>query len=289
MANGAGRVVLVTGATGKQGGAVARGLAANGHRVRALSRNPGSEAAKRLAGLGVEVAQGAFGDAASLGRAMAGVDAVFAMGTFFEGGVEAEVRDGLALVSAAKAASVPHVVYTSVGSADRNTGVPHFDSKGEVEAALIASGVPWTILAPVYFMENLFFPQTFDGIRAGMYAAPLPADRVLQQVAVADIGAMGVAAIERRLVGRRIELAGDALTGEQLAAHLSAALGRPIRYQPVPLAAVEAQSADLGAMYRYFDEVGYAVNLAALRREFPEVRWHTFADWLRAQDLTGLR
>ncbi|MEQ1501041.1 MAG: NmrA family NAD(P)-binding protein, partial [Myxococcota bacterium] len=232
---------------------------------------------------GIEVVEGSFKDGASLGRAMDGVDAVFAMGTFFEAGVDGEVADGLALVGAAKAAKVPHVVYTSVASADRNTGIPHFDSKGKVEAALIASGVPWTILAPVYFMENLFFPQTIDGVRNGVYAAPLTSRRALQQVAVADIGALGVVAIERGLIGRRIELAGDELDGEATAAALAAKLGKPIRYQPVPLAAIEAQSHDLGAMYRYFEEVGYAVNRPALRREFPDVGWHSFADWLAGQ------
>lgn len=281
--------VLVTGATGKQGGAVARALASNGHAVRALTRNPASPAATGLAATGAEVVAGSFADAASLRRAMDGVDAVFAMGTFFERGPDGEVAEGLALVDAAREARVGHVVYTSVASADRKTGIPHFDSKAKVEAALIASGRPYTILAPVYFMENLWFPQSVGGLRAGTHAVPLPPGRKLQQVAVADIGRFAVVAIERKLVGQRIELAGDDLDGVAAAKALSERLGREIRFQELPLAAIQAMSEDLYLMYKFFADVGYAVDIAALRRTYPEVGWHTFSAWLADQDLAPLR
>ncbi|MEZ4234972.1 MAG: NmrA/HSCARG family protein [Myxococcota bacterium] len=279
--------VLVSGATGQHDvgtGKLGRYGAAT---PCALTRHPDGEAARALAARGAEPVAGDFDDPASLRRALAGVDAVYAMSAFWERGVDAEVAQGTALVDAAKAANVGHFVYSSVAGADKGSGVPHFESKHRVEQALVASGLPWTVLAPVYFMENLLaFPQNVEGLKQGVYAVPLPADRALQQVAVADIGAMGAVALERRLVGRRLELAGDELTGAETAAALSRALGREIRYQAVPVEAVKAQSEDLYLMYRYFDEVGYQAPIAKLREEFPEVGWHGFSAWLGEQHLS---
>lgn len=284
------RQVLVTGATGKQGGAVADALLAKGHVVRVLTRRPDSHAAAMLRQRGAEISIGSFEDEASLRRAMEGQDSVFAVSTFLEAGVEAEVKQGRALVDAAKASGVGHFVYTSVGSADRGTGIPHFDSKLTVEQYLKEQGVPHTILAPVYFFENLFFPQVIEGLKNGVYAAPLPAGRKLAQIAVADIGAFGALAISRRdaFLGRRFDLAGDDLSGEEQAAALSRVLGREVRYHEIPLAAIKAQSEELAAMYDWFNRVGYSVDTAALRRDFPEVGWHTFEEWARKQDFAAL-
>ena len=123
------KLVLVTGATGNQGGAVVRALLKQEHQVRALTRNPASPAAQRLAEQGVEIAIGDFTDHDSLVRAARSVDAIYAMTTPFEQGVEKETAQGIAMTNAAKAAGVGHLVYSSVASADRATGIPHFDSK----------------------------------------------------------------------------------------------------------------------------------------------------------------
>ena len=128
------RSVLVTGATGKQGGAVARQLIGKGHHVRALTRDPSKPAAQALAGLGAELAVGNLDDRASLERAIDGVDAVFAVATPFEEGTQAETQQGINVADAAIAAGV-QLVYSSVANADRQTGIPHFDSKFAVEAA----------------------------------------------------------------------------------------------------------------------------------------------------------
>src|SRR5438067_11819567 len=224
------RLVLVTGATGNQGGACVEALLTRGHRVRALTRNSASPAANRLRELGVEIAVGDFTDHDSLVRAARGVDAVYAMGTPFEGS-EKETAQGITVTDTAKAAGVAHLIYSSVASANRATGIPHFDSKYEVEKHLQASGVPYTIVAPVYFMENLLEPWLVPGLRQGKLAMALPARRSLQQVAVADIGAFVAAVIERgergdTVFGRRFDIAGDELTGEEAAATLSKVTGR---------------------------------------------------------------
>src|SRR5437762_1786984 len=137
------KLVLVTGATGKQGGAVVEALLTRGHQVRALTRNSASPAANRLREQGVEIAVGDFSDSASLLRAATGVDAVFAMGIPFLAGNEHEVQQGLAIANAARDASVGHLIYSSVASADRHTGIPHFDSKYPVEEHIASLGVPY--------------------------------------------------------------------------------------------------------------------------------------------------
>jgi uncharacterized protein YbjT (DUF2867 family) len=136
--------ILVTGATGNQGGAVARKLLERGHGVRAFSRFAGSLPTKELAAIGAEIAVGSFDDRASIERAAEGVDAVFAMGTPYEGGMKAEVRQGTNTFEAAKAAGVGHLVYSSVASADEETGIPHFETKAELERRLGTLGVPHT-------------------------------------------------------------------------------------------------------------------------------------------------
>src|SRR5271170_4798334 len=146
--------VVVAGATGKQGGAVVRSLLERGHKVRAITRKTDSEKAKELANAGVTVVRGSLEDTAALTKALVGATSLFAMTTPFEGGTQAETRQGISAADAAKAAGV-HLVFTSVGSANRKTGVPHFDSKYEVEKHIAKIGLRATVLAPVYFRENL--------------------------------------------------------------------------------------------------------------------------------------
>jgi uncharacterized protein YbjT (DUF2867 family) len=280
------KLVLVTGATGKQGGAVALALLTRGHQVRALTRNPASPAANRLREQGVEIAVGDFTDHDSLVRAIRGADAVYAMSTPYEQGAEKEIAQGITITDAAKAAGVPHFVYSSVASANRATGIQHFDGKYAVEKHLQASGVPYTIVAPVFFMENLLQPWMLSSLRQGKLAMALPASRSLQQITVADIGAFVAAVIERRdtIFGRRFDIAGDELTGKEAAAILSKTTGREVHYEGFPVDVLRAQSEDLARMFEWFDRTGYAADIKSLRRDFPEVTWHTFEEWARRQD-----
>jgi uncharacterized protein YbjT (DUF2867 family) len=281
--------VLVTGATGRQGGAVARALLAKGHKVRALTRKPESPAAEALRVAGAGTVPGDFDDRASLARAMAGVDAVFAMTTPFENGPSAETRDGIALVDAAKAARVRHFVYSSVCGADKATGVPHFESKWRVEQHLGASDVPFTVLGPVYFMENAFGPWSLPGLQAGALARSLPPGRRLQQVAVASLGSFAALVLERRdrMRGRRIDVASDELTGTEEAEILSRVTGRKIAFSQTPIENIRGMSKDMALMFEWFDRVGYGAELARLRQEYPEVTWLRFSDWAAGQGFPG--
>lgn len=252
-----------------------------------MTRNPHSGRARALTELGAAVVEGDFGDPDSLRQAVDGVDAVFAMGTSFEGGTDAEVVQGKALVDAAREARVAHFVYTSVAGADQGTGVPHFDSKYAVEVYLRDSDLPYTIVAPVYFMENLYFPGTFDGIKQGAYGSPLTPDRALQQVALEDIGRFAAEVLLNRdaFLGKRIELASDELTGVQVAEILSRqGLGRMAYFQ-VPMEQIRAMSDDFATMYQWFQDVGYTADIEALRRDYPQVGWHRYGDWAAQQGL----
>jgi uncharacterized protein YbjT (DUF2867 family) len=280
------KLVLVAGATGKQGGAVARALLTRGHQVRALTRNAASPAANQLRQQGVEIAVGDFTDHDSLVRAARGADAVYAMSTPFEQGAEKEITQGITITDAAKAAGVAHLIYSSVASANRATGIPHFDGKYAVEMHLQASGVPCTIVALVFFMENLLQPWMLSSLRQGKLAMALPASRSLQQITVADIGAFVAAVIERNdaVFGRRFDIAGDELTGEEAAAILSKVTGREVHYEGFPPDVLRAQSEDVALMFEWFDRTGYAADIKSLRRDFLEVKWHTFEQWVHHLD-----
>src|SRR5205823_3237386 len=199
--------VVVTGSTGKQGGAVARGLLERGHKVRAVTRDPNSSQAKLLANAGATLVAASLEDTAAITKALEGATSLFAM-TVPSVGTDAETRQGVAAADAAKAAGV-HLVFTSVGSANRQTGIPHFDSKYEVEKHIAKVGVRATILAPVAFMENLYFIK--EQLAKGIYASALAPIRAVAQVALADIGAVAVRVLEDagRFTGKRFDLASD--------------------------------------------------------------------------------
>lgn len=282
--------VLVTGATGQQGGAVARALLSRGHRVKALTRKPDSDGARQLASAGVEIVAGDLGDSASVVGAASDVDTMFLMGNSYEAGMAEETRQGIVAADAAKAAGVGHLIYSSVADADKNTGIPHFESKYLVEQHVERLGIPYTISAPVAFMENVVAPWSIGALSQGTHAFAMPAKRVLQLVALADIGAFVAALAERRerVFGKRFDFAGDELSGEDQARILSQAIGRPIGYHEIPIAAARQQSEDAALMFEWFDRVGYDVDIAALHRDFQEVRWHSFTDWARALDWSVL-
>ena len=261
------KIILVTGGTGQQGGAVAKALLSKGQKIRVMSRTP--EKASALAKAGAEVVKGNLTNASDLQAALRGVHGVFAMSTHVEAGMDQEVRQGIMMADAAKQAGIAQYVYTSVGSAHRNTGIPHFETKWKVEQHIRQIGLPATVLRPVWFMENF---TTFSKPSAeGILMMPMRADKKLAMVALRDIGEFGAAAFMRPndFLGQAIDLGGDELTMPEVAAQLSKVTGRSIQFQGLPLEQAEAAMGhDLATMFRWFNEVGYQINVAALKQTF---------------------
>ncbi len=261
--------ILVTGATGQQGGAVARSLLHHGQKVRALTRNPAKAA--ELKNLGAEVVTGDLTDRASLEAALRGVKKAFLVTTPFEGGMDAEIRQGITMVDAAKAAGVDHLVFTSVGSADKNTGIPHFETKWKIEQHIRRIGLPATILRPVFFMENFGAPWMLPSIQKGKLVFALRPDRKLQMVALHDIGEFGAVAFLRSkdFLGQAIDLAGDELTIPEALEVLSRKMGKRIGYEQLPDDQLEkAVGHDFAVMFRWFSSVGYSVDIPALQKRW---------------------
>ncbi len=263
--------ILVSGATDQQGGAAARHLLAAGWAVRALTRDPEAPAARALAARGATVVRGDLDDRASVERAVAGAAGVLSVQNYTEaGGPEGEVRQGIALADAARVAGVHHLVYSSVGSADRHTGIPHFESKARIEEHVRGLGILYTILRPVFFIDN--WARSREAIRGGVLAQPLDPDKPLQQVAVDDIGAFAALAFADPVAwsGRVIDLAGDELTMPRAAEMFARVLGRPLRYERIPLDRFrQAMGEEMAAMFAWFNEVGYAADIPALRAAYP--------------------
>jgi uncharacterized protein YbjT (DUF2867 family) len=273
--------VLVAGATGRLG-AIVDALLARGHTVRAITRDLGSTAAERLREKGVEVVFGDRDDLGGIERSAREVDAVFATGTAHRVGPDGELRHGQALVAAVTAAEVPHLVYGSGDGAAADSPLALFRVKHQIEQRIRAAGVVHTILAPVYFMENLFNPWNVATLRTGTLPSPIRVDLPLQQVAIADLVAIAVLAIERpaEFAGERITIASDELTATDAADALSRVTGR--RFDAEPLAAAELDPGPQ-PLFGWLERAGHEVDIAALRSRYPDVGWHSYEAWLRSQ------
>ena len=276
-------LIVVTGATGQQGGATARELLAAGHRVRAMTRKPDGDAARALERLGAEVVQGDLNDPASLEPAFTGAWGLYAVQNTWEAGVAQEEVQGKRSAEIAKAVGVKHFVYASVGSAQRETGIPHFDNKARVEETVRALRFPsHTIVRPVFFMENFASPWFKPYIDKGTLALGIEPDTRLQMIAVADIGKYGKLAFEQheKLHGRAIDIAGDELTPPVIADLIGRAAARTVTHYQVPIDEVRRSSQEFAIMLEWFDAVGYDADIEGTAKEFG-IAPTRFADWVK--------
>lgn len=279
-------VILVSGATGHQGGATAHELLRRGYQVRALTRKPDSPAAQALAAAGAKVVAGNLDDPESLRKALAGAWGVYGLQNTWEAGVEGEEEQGKRLANLAREADVQHYVYASVASADRGTGIPHFENKFRVEERVRSLRFPsHVVVRPAFFMENLLGPFFKPAIDQGQLAMAVKPTTSLQMIAVRDIGQYGALAFElhNELNGDAIDIAGDEMTMPEVAAVLSTVRGKPVHFVSPPIEQIRAMSADYAAMLEWFDEVGYDVDIAANAARFG-VEPTRFVEWAKSVD-----
>ena len=278
------RMVLVTGATGRQGGSVIRHMLLKGWKLRALTRSPGGRAAQELARRGVEVVEGDLEDPASLERAARGAYGVYSVQDFWSVGAKREVEQGKNLADAAKKVAAQHLVYSSVGGAERNSGIDHWESKWEVEKHIRTLGLPATMLRPAAFMENYYIDQVEIGILKGKLMDPVRAGKRYQTIASDDIGSFAALAFERpqEFIGLELEIAGSELTNPEAAQVFSRVLGKPVKFQKLPMPMVRLfLGKEFYQMFRWFNQAGFQADIAGLRRRYPEVRLQTLEEWLR--------
>ncbi len=275
------KTILVTEASGHHGGVVYRHLQKKGFRLRALVHDPYAETARQLMGHGEEVFGGDLDDSASLSRALDGVYGVYSVQPYTEDAAT-EIKQGVALIEAANRQEVSHFVYGSVASADEQTGIAHFESKGKIEEHLRSSGLSYTVLRPVCFMEN-WQTMMSEPISRGEIPLPLSPATRLQMVALDDIGSFAAMAFEHpgKWKNKTLSIAGDELSMESISQAFSRILSREVRYSQVPWTEFEKQGGhELGVMYRWLEAGGHHVDLDEVKREYPQMT--SFNRWLES-------
>jgi uncharacterized protein YbjT (DUF2867 family) len=278
------KTVLVTGATGRQGGAVIRHMRPKGWKLRALTRKTNRYAAQALARQGVELVQGDLEDPASLERAVRGVYGVYSVQDFWSVGFRREVQQGKNLADAAEKAGVEHFVYGSVGGAEGNIGILPWETKWEIEKYIRQLRLPATILRPVAFMETYHVLQVEVRLLKGQLVHPVRGDKPYQTIATDDIGAFAALAFERpkEFIGMELEIAGSELTNLEAAEVFSRVLNRPVKFIKLPMLIVKLfMDKEFYKMSRWFNDGGFKANVTELRRKYPEVHLRTLEQWLR--------
>lgn len=278
--------ILVIGATGHQGGAVARELLRHGYIVRAITRDVSQPAAEDLRTLGAQVIHGDLNQIETLKHAMHGCRGVFSVQNFWETGAELEIEQGIRVAEIVHTLNIPFLVYSSVGGAERATNIPHFDSKFVIEGRISELGLMAAVLRPVFFMENFLQGELRQGIDQGTLAMPLPPDVPLQMIAVDDIGFFAASAFEHpnEHTGKALEIAGDELTMPEVCKLLSRRLGRPVVYEQLPMEQARAQSEENAVMFEWFINSGYQADIEQLRVLHPGLL--RFEQWLNVVTAT---
>jgi len=288
------KTILVTGATGRQGGAVIRHLLPHGWKLRALTRNPSGYAARQLSGQGVEIVQGDLEDPTSLEQAARGVYGIFSVQDYWVSGFQREVKQGNNLADVARRTGVTHFVYSSVGGAERNSGIAPWETKWEIEKHIRQLGLPATIFRPAGFLEIYHMLELELGLLIGRLLDPVRHDKPYQSIATDDIGAFVALAFDRpkEFIGMELEIAGSELTPRQTADVFSRVMGKRVKYGKLPmLAARILLGRDFHAMFRWLNRDGFQANIPELRSKYPEIHLHSLEEWLREDgwDKRGLR
>jgi uncharacterized protein YbjT (DUF2867 family) len=302
------KIIAVVGATGAQGGGLARAIleeASGDFAVRALTRRVDSDPARALAAQGAQVVEADLDDEASVARAFEGAHGAFCVTNFWEHfSPEREGQQARNLAEAAHRSGLAHVVWSTLDDTRRRVPldddrmptlmgrykVPHFDAKGESDEHFRRLGVPTTFLLTSFYWDNfVHFGMQPKRAEDGVLELALPmGDKRLAGIAVEDIGrcAHGVFRAGDRFVGQEVGIAGDHLTGAEMAQKFSRALGEPVRYRDIPAQVYRSLgfpgAEDLGNMFQYyqeFDEEFCAARPLALAREL-NPRLQSFDDWL---------
>lgn len=276
------KVIAVSGASGQQGGAVARKLLANGWKVRALTRDPSKPAAQALAQEGAELVAGNMDSRSELEAAFEGAYGVFSVQNFWLSnvGFDGEIQQGRNVADAAKAAGVQHLVYSSVGAAHRGLGQKHFESKWIIEQYIHSLELPHTILRPAAFFENFNWERAF--LLSGTFnALGLRPEKERQLISVEDIGVFAALAFANpeQYLGKTIELAGDELTESQLADTFAKVIGRPVKLTLPTGDGGRGSDEEMTAMFNFFNDKAYDADIPALRKLHPDLL--SFEDHLR--------
>lgn len=280
------KLVLVTGATGRQGGSVIRHMRPKGWKLRALTRDSNSHAALELVRKGIEVVKGDLENPVTLELATRGVYGIYSVQDFWAVGARREVQQGKNLADAAQKGGVEHFVYSSVGGAERNSGIAHWESKWEIEKHIRKLGLPATMLRPAAFMENYYIDQVEIGILKGRLMDPIRPDKPYQTIATDDIGAFAALAFERPkdFIELELEIAGSELTNPEAAQVFSRVLGKEVKFRKLPMPMVRlVLGKEFYQMFRWFNESGFKADIEGLRRRYPEVRPQTLEEWLRSE------
>ncbi|MGZ8558716.1 MAG: NmrA/HSCARG family protein [Chitinophagaceae bacterium] len=277
------KTIFVTGATGKQGGAVVRNLLRHGFNVKALTRNKDSSAAQLLKQKDVDLIQGNLDNTATYSHHLKDADAVFCVLDFTKG-AEKEIRQGIDFVNMAKEYGVKHFLYSSVVGADGHTGIPHWESKFQIENHIKQTGLSYTIIRPSSFYENFLIPQVKSRLVKGKLVVPTHKNKVQQYISTEDIGKISAAIFinPEKYLGKTLNFAAEQLDGLQVAATFSKVWGKPIGYQQLPWIITRlAMGKDLYKMFSWINknDAVFVKDLDAFKKEFPGLL--SLEEWIK--------
>ena len=276
------QTIFVTGATGNQGGAVTRHLLQNGFQVKALTRDPSSRKAAWLKDSGAEVIKGDLADINSFSNHLQGVSGVFSVQPY-QIGRKKETILGINLAEQSVKFKVPHFVYSSVFNCDLGTGIPHWESKNDIENYIRQSGLSYTILRPASLYENLLIPAVKSRILKGKYVTPLSGTTPQQYVSSDDIGRITTIILKEpsKYKNQVLPLAFEELTGEELAALIEKTTGRKMKYEKLPGIITRIfMGKDLHKMFNWVEKskTAFIPGIEAVKKQFPG--YLTWAEWI---------